>query len=95
MKTTTVLSWNAPAAIVRMSNININPAKMDFTLDLETKAKGKRKFTKQTISGKISVEIKEWLTNVIEERIKLVDETQDQGYRMVKTDIKITIFANF
>ena len=78
--TTTVKNFATPESIVRISNLKVNIKDFTFQLTLGTKAKKQRNFREEVITGKITVELNDWLSKTFKERIKVADDSE-QGYK--------------
>ena len=92
--TTTVKNFATPESIVRISNLKVNIKDFTFQLTLGTKAKKQRNFREEVITGKITVELNDWLSKTFKERIKVADDSE-QGYKYQETGNLTTGFKTF
>ena len=92
--TTTVKNFATPESIVRISNLKVNIKDFTFQLTLGTKAKKQRNFREEVITGKITVELNDWLSKTFKERIKVAEDSE-QGYKYQETGNLTTGFKTF
>lgn len=92
----TIRVYEKPQVVVRISQVVVNTTTRDFTLILETKSLDKRvkKFNAQQVSGKIKSDIKDFLTLMLDDKIKTVANNQ-AGFEWTKTGTKSTRFQRW
>lgn len=91
---TLVNKMTTPNVQVRMSNIEIDVKKFTFKLTLGTKTSRQKNFREEVVTGKTTVELIEWLTLKVKERIKIVADNE-QGFEWVESGNLLTGFQMF
>lgn len=93
-KTIEKSSYTTPEGVVQFRNIQVNIQTNDFTLDLGFKAKGKKSFVYETVNGKITYELKRYLTllSPIKEKVPAHNE---RGYDFIETNKMATNFQKY
>lgn len=94
MSTITVKTFVAPQSFVRMENVNINPTKGRFTLDLSLSADGIHYGEITQVSGTITPQLREWYNKPIKETVKVVADC-GTGYEDVPTGKWSTGFQRY
>ena len=92
--TTTVKLFVNPDVRVRITNLLVNVKDFTFQLTLGTKTKKQRNFREEVVTGKISVDLHDWLTQTFKERIKVADDSEI-GYKYMETGKLLTGFKAF
>lgn len=83
-----------PTATICLRNIQVDVNNFTFTADLGVKESGKRKFEYESISGKLCVEIKEWLSKLTSVKVK-VKADNPEGFVFMETAEKSTGFHKY
>jgi hypothetical protein len=91
---TSIVTYNTPEAVVRISNISLNPKDRKATLVLATKEKGKRKFIEEEIIVSLTAEVYHWFTQLKDDVVKEVADNP-QGFVYTKTGTKSTTFQRY
>jgi hypothetical protein len=91
---TSIVTYNTPEAVVKISNISLNPKDRKATLVLATKEKGKRKFIEEEIIVSLTAEVYHWFTQLKDDVVKEVADNP-QGFVYTKTGTKSTTFQRY
>ena len=89
----TVNTFTTPNAIVMMSNLKINQKDFTFTVDLSL-CHSDMCTVPQKITGKVTVEVMNWITLVQDEKIQ-VKADNPKGFEWIKTGKRITRFQQY
>lgn len=92
--TTTVKLFVNPEVRVRITNLLVNVKDFTFQLTLGTKTNRQRNFREEVVTGKISTDLQDWLTQTFKERIKVEDDSE-LGYKYMDTGNLLTGFKVF
>lgn len=91
---TLVKTMNRPSGKVRMSNIVIDVKSCSFSMTIGTKQGRQKLFREETISGKINLEVKRWLTEMTPVKTQTPADNE-VGYVWTDTGNKLTGFQKF
>ena len=91
---TLVKTMNRPNAKVRMSNIVIDIKTCKFSMTLGVKQGRQKLFREETISGKLNLEVKKWLTQMTPVKVQ-VPADNELGYEWIDSGNKLTGFQKF
>lgn len=94
MTTVNVKTFTAPNLIIKLENIRINSALCTFTANVSMSANGFVWSEPEKLSGKITLELKRWLTVVKDEKFK-VKADNEKGFEYVASGRRLTSFQRF
>ena len=91
---TLVKKMNRPEGKIKMSNILIDIKNCTFSMTIGIKQGRQKLYREETISGKLNLEVKKWLTQMTPVKIQ-VPANNEQGYQWIDSGNKMTGFQKF
>ena len=90
----TVNQFTTPNMIINMSGLKINQKSFTFSMLLSMSANGVIYSEPITITGKVTVELMNWLTLVKDEKVQ-VKADNEKGFEWIKSGRRVTSFQRY